>query len=132
MPGVGSAGAGIVGYVLALFLGKSATKYLASEEELERFRTLFDKWGGMAIIISRVMPILPEVMAILAGLANMSLGRFLTALFLGTIPTCFLFSYMGYASRTDPGYGIILAVLIPLAIWPLFLRFALAKQRTVT
>lgn len=76
------------------------------------------------------MPILPEVMTILAGLAKMNIGKFLGALFLGTIPTSFLFTYLGYASRTEPGYGVIFAVFIPLAIWPLFLKFAFAKDRS--
>lgn len=126
----GSAGAGITGYTLARIVGKRGTRLLASDEEIERFQTVFNRWGGSAIIISRIMPILPEVMTILAGFAKMNTGRFLAALFLGTVPTCFLFAYLGYASRTDPGYGVIVAILIPLAIWPLFLKFAFAKRQS--
>jgi uncharacterized membrane protein YdjX (TVP38/TMEM64 family) len=129
---VGSAGAGIVGYLLARMLGKKVTRFLASDEELERFQTFFDKWGGVGIIISRIMPILPEVMAILAGLAKMNWTRFLAALFLGTVPTCFLFSYLGHASRAEPAYGVIVAVLIPLVIWPLFLKFAFTQEQTAS
>lgn len=125
---LGSAGAGVIGYIIARFLGKRATRFIASEEEIERFQAFFDKWGGTAIIISRIMPILPEVMAILAGFAKMNLRRFLAALLFGTVPTCFLFAYLGHASRSQPAYGMILAVLIPLVIWPLFLKFVLTKE----
>jgi len=121
---VGSAGSGLLGYSLARLLGRRATPFLTSDEELARFRTLFEEWGGAGIIVSRMMPILPEVMAILAGLARMGFLRFLTALLLGTLPTSFLFAYVGHASRSAPWYGLMVAVLVPVAIWPIFLRFA--------
>ncbi len=129
---LGSAGAGVTGYLLARSLPEKATRFLASEEEIERFRDLFECWGGGAIIISRIMPILPEVMTILAGLAKMDVTRFLAALLLGTVPTSLLFAYLGYVSRSAPGYGIVAAALIPLSIWPLFLKFVYLKNKRHT
>lgn len=40
---------------------------IASDEELDQFQKFFDRWGGIAIIVSRIMPILPEIMALLAS-----------------------------------------------------------------
>ncbi len=94
----------------------------ATDEELERFQSFFDRWGGAAIIGSRILPILPEVVTILAGIAGMHPVRFIVSLLLGTIPTALLFSWIGYASRSTPSYGMGLAVLIPLLLWPLFLK----------
>lgn len=119
---VGSAGAGIVGYAVARFMGTRATGFLASDKDIGRFKAFFDKWGGAAIIVSRAMPILPEVVSILAGLARMNITRFIVSLLLGAVPTCLLFSYLGYATRTEPWYGMIVAVIAPLAIWPIFLK----------
>lgn len=119
---VGSGGAGVLAYGVARYAGKNATRFLASNEELEQFQELFNSWGGAAIIVSRMMPILPEVMTILAGIAKMNIGKFLTALFLGTIPTCFLFTYLGDASQSKPLWGMVLAVIMPLAVWPVFLK----------
>jgi uncharacterized membrane protein YdjX (TVP38/TMEM64 family) len=119
---IGSAGAGIAGYAIARFAGRGALRRLASEDELHRFQQVFDQWGGLAIIGSRILPILPEVMTILAGLARMGWGRFLFSLLLGTAPTCMLFVWIGVTSRSVPGYGMALAVLLPLLIWPLFLK----------
>lgn len=124
---LGSAGAGFTGYFLARLLGRKGSLRLASQEELDRFRDLFDRWGGMAIIVSRILPVLPEVMAILAGLARMHPARFSLALLLGTVPTSLLFAWIGAASRSMPAYGILAAVLLPLLLWPLFLRFAVRK-----
>ncbi|SPD72933.1 membrane hypothetical protein [uncultured Desulfobacterium sp.] len=126
----GSAGAGVTGYAVARYLGKRATRFLASEDEVERFRAFFDKWGGAAIIISRAMPILPEVVSILAGLAGMNFIRFIAALLLGTLPTSLLFSYVGYATRSEPWYGMIAAVVAPLVIWPFFVKMISARKST--
>ena len=123
---VGAAGsvlAAMVGYGIARLGGKRLARLMASEEELARFQALFDRWGGFAIIFSRVLPILPEVVAILAGLARMRFGRFAAALVLGTVPTAFLFAYLGHVSREQPWYGLIAAVAIPMLLWPIFLHF---------
>jgi uncharacterized membrane protein YdjX (TVP38/TMEM64 family) len=119
----GSAGAGFSGYGLARLAGRKGVRWLANDAELARFKAFFDRWGGWGVIVSRILPILPEVMTILAGLAHMDLKKFSAALLLGTIPTCFLFAYLGHASRTDPGYGIAAAVVLPLLLWPVFLLF---------
>jgi len=119
----GSAMAALTGYWLARLAGRRGIRRIASDEEIERFRAFFDGWGGAGVIISRAMPILPEMLSVLAGLAQMSFRRFLPALLLGTIPTAILFAYIGHAAAEKPTYGVALAIVIPLLIWPVFLRF---------
>jgi uncharacterized membrane protein YdjX (TVP38/TMEM64 family) len=130
---LGSTMAGFTGYGLARFAGRRISRYLASEEELDRFTLLFNQWGGAAIIISRIMPILPEVMVILAGVSRMKLINFSIALLLGTVPTCFLFTSMGQAAQQEPVWGVGTAVFVPLLIWPVFLRFFVpAREKNPT
>ena len=117
----GSALAGLLGYGLARLAGKKGIRYIAGEDEVERFRAFFDRWGGAGIIVSRVLPILPEVMSVLAGLAGMRFARFVAALLLGTIPVSILFAYIGSVSAERPWYGMAVAVIIPLLLWPVFL-----------
>ncbi|MFO7897594.1 MAG: VTT domain-containing protein [Planctomycetota bacterium] len=126
---VGSALAGLLGYGLARLAGRRGIRYIASADEVERFRSMFDRWGGAAVIVSRVLPILPEVMCVLAGLARMSFARFVTALLLGTIPVALLFAALGGASRNQPWYGVLVAVLIPLLLWPIFLHIVRRVER---
>jgi len=118
----GSALAGLAGYALARLGGRRLGRWLADGQELARFRMFFDRWGGGAIIVSRILPILPEVVAVLAGLARMRPRRFVAALLLGTVPTATLFAYLGHVSRAEPWYGVIVAVALPLGLWPVFLR----------
>lgn len=125
---VGSALAGTAGYGLARWGGKRLARRLADERELAQFQAFFDRWGGLAIILSRTMPILPEVVSILAGLARMRFGRFAAALALGTVPTAVLFAWLGHAWRDQPWWGMLVAVVIPLAVWPVFLRLTGARE----
>jgi uncharacterized membrane protein YdjX (TVP38/TMEM64 family) len=119
---IGSFLAGYLGYFVARFLSNKALKWLASGEDIVKFQDFFDKWGGAAIIISRMTPILPEVLTIIAGLSKMKIDRFTVALSLGTLPTAFLYAYIGHAAKTEPVYAIIAAALLPLAVWPVYLK----------
>lgn len=129
---LGSTLAGFTGYGLARFAGRRISRHLAGQEELNRFTLLFNQWGGAAIIVSRVMPILPEVMVVLAGIARMNPVNFSIALLLGTVPTSFLFTWMGQAAGRQPAWGIGAAVLVPLLIWPVFLRFCVPDGKPST
>ncbi len=128
---LGSTLAGFIGYGLARFVGHRISRYLADEKELDLFAFFYNQWGGAAIIVSRIMPILPEVMVILAGIARMNIVNFSSALLLGTIPTCFLFAYLGQEAQQQPVWGIGTAVFIPLLIWPVFLRFFVPAREKI-
>ncbi len=119
---IGSVCAGLMGYGIAKFFGQRASTRIASQEEIERFRSFFDRWGSYAIILSRIMPVIPEVTTILAGLSGMNFRRFLLALIAGSLPVSFLFSWMGSYSGFTPGIGIFFAVLIPAVLWPFFIK----------
>ena len=125
----GSALAALAGYGLARLGGERLARLVSSAEERSRFQSLFDRWGGAAIICSRILPILPEVVSVLAGLARMRLGRFAAAVLLGTVPTALLFAWLGHASRAEPWYGMVVAVAVPLVIWPVFVRLAARDAR---
>jgi uncharacterized membrane protein YdjX (TVP38/TMEM64 family) len=119
---MGSAGAGLIGYGAARAFGLRGSRWIADEKEIQRFKMFFDQWGGYAVILSRATPILPEVISILAGLSKMKFSRFLSALLAGTIPTSFLFAWMGSYPGLSHGTGIVLAVLVPVLLWPVFIK----------
>ncbi|MDY0220353.1 MAG: VTT domain-containing protein [Desulfobacterium sp.] len=119
---VGSVGAGLTGYYTARVLGKKASRWIISEEEVEKFQYFFDRWGAYAIIMSRAVPVMPEAVTILAGLSGMKFSRFIFALVAGSLPVSFFFSWIGAYSDTSPGIGILFAVLLPALIWPFFIK----------
>lgn len=120
---IGAAGsflAGMVAYGLARLAGRRAGRFLASEEEFADLQTFFDTWGVGGIIASRAMPVLPEVLTFLAGLARMHLRRFMFALAVGAIPMGFLLAWAGSASGTSSKLLLVLT-LIPAGLWCVYL-----------
>jgi uncharacterized membrane protein YdjX (TVP38/TMEM64 family) len=123
---VGSAGsflAGIVAYALARLAGHKAGRPLASEEEMADLQQFFDTWGVGGIIASRAMPVVPEVLTFMAGLARMHFGRFISALAVGAIPTGFLLAWAGSATGTSSTLLLVLT-LVPASLWCVYLVWA--------
>ena len=97
----GSILAGLCAYGLSRLLGLKAARFLASEGELAGLQRFFDSWGAAGIIASRALPVIPEVMTILAGLAKMHLGRFILSLSIGSVPVGFALAWVGDARETS-------------------------------
>lgn len=119
---VGSVLAGLVAYVLARGIGIKAARKLASDEELEKFQHFFDTWGGGGIVVSRSLPVLPEVLTLLAGLAKMHFGRFCFSLVLGSVPVGFICAWAGDKANSST-MMIRVITLIPLGLWCVYLVF---------
>ncbi|MBT3198955.1 MAG: VTT domain-containing protein [Phycisphaerales bacterium] len=127
---IGTMLAGLTAYGLARLLGMKAARLLASESELDDLQEFFDSWGAAGIIASRALPVVPEVMTLLAGLANMHFGRFLLALTLGSVPIGFAFAWVGQASGTSSSLILILT-LIPALAWCVYVVLASRRRRAV-
>lgn len=121
---IGSLLAALTGYGLVRIGRDRVARWLCSAEELRRFQHFFEGWGGVAIIASRIVPILPEVMVVLAGLARMRLAVFLPALLVGTLPVTALFSWWGSSyGQEAPMANFLIAVLVPMVLWLAVLPF---------
>ena len=119
---VGSAGsflAGATAYGLCRGLGRPAAIRIAGEKDLLRGERLFSSAGGWAVALSRWLPLLPEVITCMAGLARMPARQFFTALACGSVPMAFTFSTVGALGVERPALAIGLSALLPLALWPL-------------
>ncbi len=131
--GAGSLLAGLTGYGLAVGARGHCPAWLCSPAELEEFRHSFERWGGMAIIASRALPILPEVMVVLAGLARMRLTAFLPALLAGTLPVSALYAWWGSQyGQEAPLANFLVAVLLPLLLWTIAMPFWRNTHKTDT
>lgn len=116
----GSVLAGLSAYGLARIFGDRGARMIASEAELIEFRRFFDSWGAVGIIASRALPILPEVLTLLAGVAGMHFGRFLIALVLGSLPVGLLMAWAGSWAGSSSTLLVVLT-LIPAGLWVGFL-----------
>ena len=69
------------------------------------------------MVLSRWLPIMPEVVSCMAGLSRMSVRIFLSALVVGCLPLAFTFSVIGDTGRDHPRLTMALSVLAPALIW---------------
>ena len=69
---------------------------LAGREDLEKGERIFgSEAGGFIVALSRWLPVMPEVVACMAGMSQMPFGRFLVALACGSVPLGFAFAGIG-------------------------------------
>ncbi|MGA0333091.1 MAG: TVP38/TMEM64 family protein [Kiritimatiellia bacterium] len=119
---VGLSLAGLLGYGVARAGGSRWADRLASPEEQRQYRELFDTWGGLAVVLSRMLPILPEVLSVLAGLYGMQFKNFALAVTLGSIPPALIFAWMGAQSRENPGPALWALLILTTLLWLLYVR----------
>lgn len=128
----GSIAAGLVAYGATRLLGPGGARVIAGEANLIRLRHFFQWGGAWAIALTRVLPVFPEVLCCLAGLAPMPFGRFATALICGSVPMSFVFAFFGTTAGEEPVTNILIAVAVPAVIFPpvwlLVLRMTAARR----
>ena len=109
--------AALLGYGLAYKFGKLFMNKLASKEEQQLAEEFFNRWGGLAIVLSRSMPIFPEVMSMMAGLLKMKCVPFVFSVLIGTTPIAFLFAWIGSIAGEEPEWAMALTIGLPLVLW---------------
>lgn len=129
--GVGSLLAGLVAYGGCRLLGKRVHDVLVGPENLDKLDRFFKRFGLWAIALSRWMPLLPEALCCLAGLARMKFGPFFAALACGSFAMGFAFGWLGVYYSDRPVVGLLVSALIPLAVWPIVHAFVRRPDREV-
>lgn len=128
---IGLLSASLTGYFLSKKYGMKVLDKLSSNEEQKQEMTdLFNKYGVLVLVLSRAVPMLPEISSCLAGTCNMSLKRFLLAWFLGTIPYVCVIAYAGSISNLDnPMPAIYAALGITILFWFIWMVFMRINKR---
>lgn len=121
----GSLGAAAFGFALGRW-GSVRLHRWVPESERRRADALLGRWGHLAVVVTRPVPILAESAAILAGTSPLGWGRFLLSSLAGNLPACLLYAITGAtAARLDSvplSFGIVL--LVAGLIWLAGKRFA--------
>jgi membrane protein DedA with SNARE-associated domain len=104
-------------------------RFLIRKRDLDRADRWFIRWGGWAVFISRLLPVVRTFISLPAGIARMRFLPFMVLSFIGSVPWCYLLAYIGlklgerwdtlkaYFHKADLVIGIALAALILLWIW---------------
>lgn len=124
---LGSVLSGMLAYSLARLAGRRGARWLAREKELAQFQRFFDTWGVPGIVASRALPVLPEVLTLLAGLARMHFGRFMFSLIVGAAATGMAIAWVGQAAGQSSTLLLVMT-LIPAVLWCVYLLIARRLQ----
>jgi membrane protein DedA with SNARE-associated domain len=68
---------------------------LLARADLDRADRFFHRFGGGAVLIARMLPVIRTFIAMPAGISGMPLLRFHVYTFVGSWPWCFLLAYVG-------------------------------------
>ena len=114
---VGSFLSGSLAYGLCRLLGRGAARRLLGEKDLEKGEHLFSNVGGWIVVLSRWLPLVPEVVSCMAGLTRMPARTFHLALACGSAPLGFVFAAVGHAGVSQPLLALALSALLPPVLW---------------
>jgi membrane protein DedA with SNARE-associated domain len=93
-------GSTVVYYVGAVGGRPLAEKYgryfFLTRKKIEQVDDYFRRWGGITLLITRMMPLLPAVVSLPAGFARMPMWKFQLYTFVGCFIWCFALAALGY------------------------------------
>lgn len=108
----------LTGYYICRVFGHRMFTRFIGEEDTTNIEQWFERYGVYAIIISRPIPMLTEVLSCLAGATKFSAGQFILSSLIGTIPVCLVYSISGATSSiTNPFPLICTTLAIPALGW---------------
>jgi uncharacterized membrane protein YdjX (TVP38/TMEM64 family) len=121
---------GALAYLLCRRFGRPAALRLLGPQELIDAERLFARVGGWLVVLSRWLPVFPEVIACMAGLARMPPVPFFAALLCGSAPLGFVFAAIGHAGVDHPVLAIALSAGLPPLLWLSVQPWFRARRRT--
>jgi uncharacterized membrane protein YdjX (TVP38/TMEM64 family) len=111
---VGCLGASALGFALGR-KGASWLQRIVTPKEKAQADALLERYGALAILVTRPLPLLAETTAIIAGSSPMKWRSLLAATFLGSLPACILYAIAGATSATMTSGLVMFASVIALA-----------------
>jgi membrane-associated protein len=119
-----------VNYSVGRFIGPAAFsgRYrLLKVEYLRRTEAFFLQYGGMAIFLSRFMPIIRTLMPFVAGIGRMPYARFQAYNVAGGVSWVLLFLWGGYLFGNIPlvknNFGVVTILIIVASLMPMGVAF---------
>lgn len=107
----GSLGAGLFGFWIGRRGGRRLERVMTRTER-ERADELLRRWGALAVIVTRPVPILAETVSIMAGASSMGLGRVALAVLAGSLPPALVYALAGAAAANFQSTALIFVFVL--------------------
>lgn len=112
----GTSLAASIGYGIGRFLGRPiAARFIG--DAMAGGERVFRRHGGWIVAGSRWMPVLPEVVSVVAGVSRMRFTAFILSALCGVVPFCAVFATVGHLGAERPVLTLTLSALAPLMLW---------------
>jgi len=125
----------LIAYILAARFGEPLLlgpgRYVGiRRHHLELADGWFRRWGLLAVLIGRVLPVIRTYISFPAGLARVDLARFSALTFIGALPWCAALAIVGYtlgknydriSGPVEKG-AIVVALLVAVAVVVWYVR----------
>lgn len=116
-------------------LQKSANSRLINARHLQRAHDFYDKYGGKAILLARVIPIIRTFVPFVAGLATMNYKSFFIYNLFGGVLWIVVFTcgsfYFGNLPIIKDNFTLILLAIILFSVVPIAVEILRQCRRTV-
>jgi uncharacterized membrane protein YdjX (TVP38/TMEM64 family) len=110
----GSLGAAALGFAVGR-RGSRALERFVSPAEKARADQMLARWGSLAVVVTRPIPLLAETTVIMAGASPMSWSRMLLAAAGGSVPPALLYALTGATSRGVASGALMFALVLAIA-----------------
>jgi membrane-associated protein len=103
------------------------------KEYLDRTHAFYERYGGKTIIIARFVPIIRTFAPFVAGIGNMSYGKFISYNIIGGVGWVALFVFGGYFFGNIPlvkrNFSLVIFVIIIISILPAGIEFFRQRRK---
>ncbi len=111
---VGSVGAALLGFAVGRRGGKLLKRVITPAEQ-SRANNMLERWGVLAIIVTRPIPMLAETVAIMSGASSLSWSTVALASFVGSLPPAVLYALTGAAVANFQVTSLMFVVVLLVA-----------------
>lgn len=115
---LGRAGFSVSGYLLGRRSAPYALRRIDPAER-DRAERLLERWGLLAVVFTRPVPMVAESVSVMAGMSTLGLAPVLAASVLGSLPEAILYAVAGSLSTRFQNTALIWLFLIAVAgiVW---------------
>jgi len=112
--GFGVLGGAVVAFYLSRRLGRPIAEKLVGKTWLTFADKWFDKYGGWAVLVGRILPFVPfDAISYGAGLTKIDFKTYILATFIGSFPRAIFYSYLGVIIPTQrEGMEVLFTIAI--------------------
>ncbi len=111
---LGSVGAAMFGFAIGRRGGRVLERVVTPAERA-RADYLLTRWGALAIVVTRPVPLVAETVAIMAGASPMSWSSIIFASLVGSLPPALLYALTGAAVANFQSSALMFGVVLLVA-----------------